>query len=97
MYDPTSGKFEEGPALPISFAKSPCAVRTPFDTILILARNFKSQDNNKLYKYFPAENTFVELPDMPGRATDIICGLNKNGVVDENMEEMFFFAYNGYT
>ncbi len=97
MYDPTSGTFEEGPALPISFAKSPCAVRTPFDTILILARHFKSQDNNKLYEYFPANNTFNELPDMPGRATDMICGMNKEGYLDDGTKETFFFAYNGYT
>ncbi len=92
MYDPTSGTFEEGPALPISFAKSPCAVRTPLDTILILGRHFKSQDNNKFYEYFPSNNTFNELEEMPGRATDMICG----GSNDTFFGGFFFFAYNGY-
>ncbi len=93
VYDPTSGTFEEGPALPISFAKSPCAVRTPFDTILILGRNFKSQDNNKLYEYFPADNTFNELPDMLGRATDMIC----LGNIGSLSKQFNLYAYNGYT
>ncbi len=91
VYNVNSGEFEKGPDLPVSFFKSPCAARTRTNTIRILGMTSNPEENNQFYEYLPGTNTFNKLPDMPGRAMDMICNVD----VHQGGEQ--FFAFGGYS
>ncbi len=93
VYNVTTGEFEKGPDLPFSFFKSPSAVQTPRKTILVLGMPWNSEENNQFFEYLPEDNTFNKLPNMPGRAIDMICGVEHRSKfpLDD-----YFHAYGGY-
>ncbi len=78
-FNPATGEFEAGYPLPIPFAVGSCAAATRNGTILYLTRDKRSGGDNKFYEFHPSgpmEGQFVDLPDMPGKARDMACGIS---------------------
>ncbi len=93
-FNPTTGQFEEGPDMPLFHNWNPCAALTPRGTIVFLGRYKEASDteDNKFYEFDPAAETFTQLPDMPGQARDMVCGV-VNVPADQGEQ---FFAFGGH-
>ncbi len=74
-----SGKFEEGPKMPIAGAFRLCAVYSiRQNSIYVLARNPDMTGNNKFYQFSPEERKFTELMEMRGKAYAMYCTVTDN-------------------
>ncbi len=83
--------------MPMTHAFRPCAIYSGTrNSIFILGRPAKSEDDNEFYEFSPEERTFTELPDMPGKAIAMDCAMDESLIANDETDEAYFTATGGY-